>query len=391
MHHRFSKFSALAAIALAAACSGDVVAPRMAPSDGASRTIGSLPVINVSTIDSLYAVVNNPANAGRDVRLEPGAPYMLDPSRPFGGRLQLQQDMTLRGKAGYAATVIIDASALGATQLTDGILTGAIRVGRGTNTIESLTIRNASAGAAGIETDLVGTGPTVVNIAHVIATGNTRGIDVRNIGAAMAGRALVLTLSDNELFDNIAVQGQGLRIVNAAGATGASINASIDNNKIHGNIAGILVANLNVSGGKIILDSHADRFENNGNGSVFLAGTGNASHDTISVRAQSSRWVNNGVGGAPLAAVDIGAILASGGTTAAGDVSSNSLVVDLWGILFSGNVNPDIAAFGAQLIGTATGTGDNVTIGLHGMSKSAIVNPEFGSVVGTNTVTVIRY
>ena len=186
MRYRCLKLSLCTITAFLAACSRDVTAPTTVVPGGISRAVSSLPVTNVSTIDSLYAVVNNPIYAGRDVRLTPNV-YVLDPSRPFGGRLQLQQDMTLRGKAGYAASVIIDASQLQPAQFMDGtMVTGAIRVGRGRNTIESLTIRNAVFGSAGIETDLVGTGPTQIRIAHVIATGNVRGIQVRNVGAAMA-------------------------------------------------------------------------------------------------------------------------------------------------------------------------------------------------------------
>jgi hypothetical protein len=186
------------------------------------------------------------------VRLAAGI-YTLDTTRVFFGRLQLHQDMNLRGVAGLQDEVIIDASALQAKHYLDGTLsTGAIRVGRGSNTVESLTIRNASAGTAGIETDLPdGTGPTHIRIAHVISAGNVRGIDVVNSRTAMAHRAMTVELSENELRDNVAGIGTGVRFVNANGATGASINAVIDNNKIHDNKVGCLVANLNTDSASI--------------------------------------------------------------------------------------------------------------------------------------------
>jgi hypothetical protein len=223
----------------------------------------------------------------------------------------------------------------------------------------------------------------------VISTHNPRGIDVRNFGASMV-RVLVVELSDNELADNATGAGQGVRFVNTNGASGASIVATIDNNKAHGNIAGCLAANLNVNGSSITIDSHADRFESNGNGCVFLAGNLTASNNSISVRAQSSRFVGNGVEGAPPTFTDPGAILAVGGVSPTGLASNNTLVIDLWGILFQDNVNPDIAAFGVQST-SGTPVGNSVTVNLHGMSNDAIVNPPFGSAVGTNTVTVNRY
>lgn len=399
MSSRCLTLSLYTGIAFIAACTTDATAPTMVVPGKVSRSVSALPVINVSTIDSLYAVVNNPMNVGRDVRLSPNT-YVLDPSRPHGGRLELQQDMTLRGKAGYAASVIIDASQLQAAQFVDGTMTtGAIRVGRGTNTIESLTIRNATFGAAGIETDLVGTGTASIRIAHVIATGNQRGIEVRNVGAAMANRALVVELTDNEFVDNTLGVGTGLQITNRPGATGATIDATIDNNKARGNVAGCLVANVNVSGAHITVDSHADRFEGNGNGCVVFGGNGNANNNTVAFRAQSSRFVDNSIAGVPTPVADSGGIVVVGGMGSAG-ASSNTVVIDLWGILFDGNrctdidgnLCLDITAFGAQsLSGPVSGTGNNVTVMLHGMSNDAVVNPPFGSAVGTNTVTVIRY
>jgi hypothetical protein len=240
MSYRWLKLCACAGTALVVACSHDVTAPTRAVPNKIARTVSPLPVINVPNLDSLYAVVNNPIYAGRDVRLDPHT-YRLDPNRPFGGRLQLQHDMTLRGQGGLVASTIIDASDLKTADFMDGTLrTGAIRVGRGTNTIESLTVQNADSGTAGIETDLTGTDTAYIRIAHVISTGNQRGIDVRNEGSAMANRVLVVELSDNELADNTIMQGEGVRMVNANGANGAKIVATIDNNKAHGNIAGCL-------------------------------------------------------------------------------------------------------------------------------------------------------
>jgi len=60
---------------------------------------GQNPTIVVSTVDELYSAVNDPANAGVAVVLTPGR-YVLSASRPNGGRLELQTDMSLIGAGG---------------------------------------------------------------------------------------------------------------------------------------------------------------------------------------------------------------------------------------------------------------------------------------------------
>lgn len=62
-------------------------------------------VIYVSSVDELYAAVNNVNNAGAEVILAPGV-YVLNASYPNGGRLELQTDMSLRGQAGQTDVVI---------------------------------------------------------------------------------------------------------------------------------------------------------------------------------------------------------------------------------------------------------------------------------------------
>jgi hypothetical protein len=72
----------------------------------ASGAAQDQPVINVSNVEGLYAVVNNAANAGAIVVLASGT-YTLTPkdasnqSRPNGGRLVLQSGMALVGQNKY--------------------------------------------------------------------------------------------------------------------------------------------------------------------------------------------------------------------------------------------------------------------------------------------------
>ena len=56
--------------------------------------------------------------------------------------------------------------------------------------------------AAGVQTDIVA-GTPVLRIAHVVCTGSVRGIGVRNLAAASAGRILTVDLDDNEGTGNV--------------------------------------------------------------------------------------------------------------------------------------------------------------------------------------------
>lgn len=352
----------------------------------------------IATIDDLYKAVNDPLNAGMQITLMPNT-YMLDPTRAHGGRLELQQDMSIRGLPGHADSVIIDASRLDLAALTDGFQTGAIRLGRGNNAVEWLTVRGATAASGGIETDLVGPGPARIRIANVIATANQRGVDIRNFGPAMAHRTLDVELTDNMLINNTVGLGQGMRIANVSSA-GGSIRAVLRNNMVRGNVAGCLAANLNADSCVLVIESTADRLEHNGNGWVFLtgnsSGSGFANANIVRFAAHAGTVEGNG-GSSPHAAQFTGGIVGVGATTtgpAPGHVSHNTLTIELWGVRLSGNESPDIAAWGAWSgNGVLPGGNNSVSITLHGVSENAIVVPTPSTPVepgGTNTVAVLR-
>ena len=119
-------------------------------------------IVRVANVEALYTEVDDPANAGALILLSAGN-YPLSANAPDGtartnrGRLELQENMSLFGVFGDRSEVVIDAIGLPVNSYQGGgpALTGAIRIGRGRNSIEWLTIKNASAGSAGIETDLV--------------------------------------------------------------------------------------------------------------------------------------------------------------------------------------------------------------------------------------------
>lgn len=186
-------------------------------------------VIPISDVEQLYAAVNNPSNSGKLLRLNPGT-YVLsvnDPSgnpRPNGGRLELQQDMSLSGVSNNRSAVVIDASGLPNSSFVVAFgRTGPVRIGRGNNSIEWLTILGNDRAAGGIETDLIGTPTTQIRVAHVVSGGSLRGVDVRNIGASMIGRRIDAEIVDNECFGIV----EGLRILNTNGADQGQIYAEL--------------------------------------------------------------------------------------------------------------------------------------------------------------------
>lgn len=365
-----------------------------------SPAAGARPIVNVGDMASLYAAVNAIANQGARVVLAPGL-YLLDPSYPNAGRLELQPDMALQGAPGNPSRVVIDASALPASSYAvPPITTGAIRTGRGSNAIEWLTVRGATAGASAIATDLIATKYAQVRIAHVLARDSTRGVDVRNIGAASAGRMLEVDLADNEFADHVLGAGQGLRFLNID-APGATIAATLRRNHSHRNIAGCIAANIDTVGARIAIRSWADRFEGNGNGCVLLGGQGRAGPATpatgnlLTMEAHASSFQDN-TGPLPAAFPIPGGILAVGGQSigAGHRAFGNAVEIELWGVRMGNNDGPDINAFGALTSASApAGTDNAALISLHGMPKVEAIaqTPSLPpEPAGTNTVEIIR-
>src|SRR5688572_27443064 len=118
-----------------------VLEPGESHNDGNLERRNQVVVFNV---DQLYAAINDPQNAGRQVVASPGV-YMLSATdsngvpRPNGGRLEFQEDMSLMGVAGDRSAVVINGINLPSSSLAGGLVPlGAIRLGRGRNSVEWL-------------------------------------------------------------------------------------------------------------------------------------------------------------------------------------------------------------------------------------------------------------
>ena len=394
---------------VAAACNtsvDDVVAPVVikAGTSGPHPAIG--PAVHVANVEELYAAVNDVANAGAAIILEPGI-YTLSATTPGGaarpnaGRLELQPDMSLHGVADDRAAVVIDAGMLPTSSF--NVLfgrTAPVRMGRGTNAIEWLTVLAPPTAAAGIATELAGTATTSVRVAHVFATGASRGVDIRNVGASMIGRRIEADVVDNEFAGPPQIIGmtEGVRIANFVGADNGVIVANLRGNNAHGFQLGCVVANNRSSNAVITVRSSGDRFHDNGVG-CFIAGglsqatTGVANGNRTDFEAHGTRFVDNTalLGFTPGGVQVVGAL----STVQANVASNNRVTVSLWGSKSEGNLGKDFEAIGAwmEALSGLAGTGNQVTINLNGVSRridvsvTASLPPDPGN---TNVVTVVR-
>ena len=359
--------------------------------------------VNVSDVESLYAAVNDPGNAGKTIVLAPRTYHLtrLDPlnaPRPNGGRLELQEDMSMSGVNGHRDQVVIDSSdpVKGPSfPIPPNGNAGTIRMGRGRQAVEWLKVIGGANSAAGVQTDIVG-GTPMLRIAHVLCIGSVRGIDVRNLAAASAGRVLTVDLDDNEVTGNVAGNGQGIRFVNSA-ADGASIVASLHGNRSHRNKVGFLAANLASIGASVTIDSHNDRFDDNLSGGLILGGVEGmgapvSNENVVNLTMHAGSMARNQGVLPPPQDFSGGLSVVGGSAATAGSTSRNTVRVSIIGLRFRDNRNTDVKAWGAKAPPAApAGTHNTVSVTLQGVSAQAITDKddsEPDEPAGTNRATI---
>ncbi len=370
-------------------------------------------VIDVTDVEQLYAVVNDPANEGAVITLAPGT-YVLSANdaagvaRPNGGRVELQRDMSLYGVTDDRSAVVIDGSGLPISSIRFAfgsrvLPTAPVRMGRGSNTIEWLTVLGSPTAVAGIATELTGTASTRVRVAHVAASGAARGVDVRNVGSAMAGRVIQAEIVDGDFSRGV----EGIRVGNFFGADHGNIDVVMSGNRSYMNVLGCIFENNLTSFATIAVRSNGDRFEDNGLGCQlgggFVGGaTGAANSNTAVFEAHGTEFSNNTrtefFNNTGPTFTEFGGLLVVGGHALASvnTTSDNSVMLRLWGCKVSGNQGVDFQAFGAwsgAVPPGIAGTNNHVTIELHGVSKQIDVEATPSQPVdptGSNTVMVIR-
>ena len=402
MRRRHSLFLALVSLSAVACDHPSIFQPdRRAVVATPSRTIVGGASVQVADVEQLYTAVNDAANAGAAVFLAPGT-YVLSAknlagvARPNGGRLELQPGMSLSGVMDDRSAVVIDMSLLPGSSFNAALgKTGGIRIGRGENAVEWLTIVGNPNAAAGIETDLGDAHPTQITIAHVTAHGSIRGLDVRNTGATMSARSIAASIQDNEFFEAI----EGIRLLNVNGVIGGQIDVTMSGNRVHDNGNGCIIEHNRAISSRIHVRSSGDRFEHNGLGCLIggglVAAPGIANSNSTVFESYGDAFSDNTLESAN---IDFGGVLVVGAETpgVANSASNNTVRVALWGTKVSGNQGVDFQAYGARSVAVPSGisgTNNHVTIELHGVSKQIdvdAVNSLPADPSGTNTITVVR-
>jgi hypothetical protein len=342
--------------------------------------------IQISTVEELYSAVNDSANARATLVLAPGI-YMLsttDPkgaTRPKGGRIELQPDMSLVGVDGDRSLVVIDAVNLPKGSGTTGPI-AAVRMGLGHNSLEWLTVRDAVNAQANIDTRLQlqpsDPGTAYILLAHIASTGGVRGLNLFNYGLQASNRIIEADIIDSYFFDNTSSVSEGIRIGNFAGAQKSTINLRMSGNLSWGQQTGRVIENSGTLDTVInVLDS-GNRFYSNGTGTIIFAGVAGGlgaafprtDGNTINFEAHGDQFIGN-IG---FSAIDHGGLLVRGtenvtpnNTTGGG--SNNTVNIALWGCRMLDNTQSDLYAVGArsQFASTAPFTQNNhITIEIHG-------------------------
>lgn len=372
--------------------------------------------IAVPDVEALYAAVNDPANAGATLVLAPGT-YVLsanDPSglpRPNGGRLEMQHDMSVLGLDGDRSAVVIDAFALPASSFpasTNGVPTGPnapIRLGRGRNALEWLTVRDGRFAQANIDTGLQPLDPwnTFVRIAHVASSGSTRGLNVLNFGPQASGQTIDAEIVDCYFFDNVFNLSEGVRLGNFQGAVGSTVNARMSGNVSWGQKQGRLIVNNRAQSSTVKVISSGNWFHDNGGGTIVIGGLSSnntrADGNTIVLESRGDRFIGNTAD----TEFDHGGliVLGSENISALGGGSYNHVTVRLWGVRTSENADADVTAIGARWFSaSADGLSVNnlVTIEIQGAGQGHAAGQPVELFADTapagvtygNQVTVIR-
>lgn len=333
--------------------------------------------VGVATTEELYAAVNDPANVGATIILAPGV-YVLSPkdqnnvNRPNKGRLDLLLDMSLTGVVEDRSAVIIDAGGLPATSFTGTPgPNAAVRLGRGTNSVQWLTVRNAINAQANIDSGLQMPGTAYVTVAHCESYGSTRGLNVLNFGPGASGETIEADIFDNYFHNNVLGVGEGVRVGNFQGATGSTVNARMLDNRSWGNLQGRLLVNNRAINSTVDVYSSGNRFFGNGAGTTVIGGLSSnattANGNTVNFEAHGDQFLDNN-GPTPF---DIGGLLIIGGenTSIPNGTNNNTVNVSLLGTRYSDNAGTDLYGVGGRStpnsIG-APGVNNRVTIDIQG-------------------------
>ena len=374
--------------------------------------------IYVSSVDELYASINNADNKGATIVLAPGT-YLLNASQPNAGRLELLNNMSLQGQPGSPEAVVIDASQLPNSSFTLPTTpaypftrrTGVVRMGDGDNAIEWITLTNDPIHRIRslIQTDIVATPLAQIKIAHCNLFGSSIGISIINSGTITNGRVIEAVVEDNEVNGNVVQPFKtGIQIQNSQGVADASIRVIFRRNYIHGNGNGLVAFNSS-SHSNISIKSYDDHIEENGVGISLDGGyienaTIPSIYNSISFEAYGASIRNNAGTPQPFEGDPLGAggILIRGAdilppTAGSVTINNNKVTAGFWGCQIENNAGDfNLRVFGAYS-GSASANpiwGNNTAVvslyGASAQTSAVAINSLPSESAGTNTAIIYR-
>jgi hypothetical protein len=258
--------------------------------------------------------------------------------------------MLLTGVEGDRNAVVIDASLLPKASFPSGATgpNAAVRMGRGHNAIEWLTVRNAAKAQANIDAGLQPTDPggAFIVVAHVASTGSTRGLNVTTFGSQWSDKTLEADIIDSYFFDNAS---EGVRAGTLQGAQGATVNVRMSGNLSWGQQTGWLLEHNVNSDATVNAVSSGNRFYANGVGMVILgalSSTRNSNSNTINFEAHGDQFTGN----TGFSSTDVGGlvVIAAENIAAGFGGSNNTVNVSLWGCRLLDNTDTDFTAVAAR-------------------------------------------
>lgn len=352
---------------------------------GAGKPVIDLPQFGSpqSPGQQLQAVVNDPANAGSNIRLGRGR-YMLDPSGPNGGRLFLQPGMEISGENAYVdcdhdgvwdslqtclgsgftpdqfaladTETVIDGTAIAAAAAGNPAV---VRIGDG-NVVSRVTVlapsRNVVAGSIDINLPSIRDRKSAA-VTDSIVTGGQRGIRINNGSPAQSGVTTSALIARNIVRHNQPVAGGifsfGIQVQNNA-ATGSTLKAVLTGNRVYGNRFGyFIVANGSqgaeidvLSLGNIVHDNELGMFlggafapigapagDSSSDGSLRFVSTNDRIEDNVSPAGHMAAFMNTGGG--------VVAFAAARDAPLAGSCSRNTARLQFLKTTFRGNLRVD--------------------------------------------------
>ena len=269
----------------------------------ASTSAGAQGVITVKNVEALYDAVNNPANAGAEVRVAGGRTYQLSflkrlangstVVRPNEGRLVLQPGMSLVGSNAYlledgrpvprggsevyaapATETIIDGSdLLGGPAEPWG--TGAIvSVGNG-NSVREITIRSNQDSSAAIAVEIIGREGMAAEVVGCTleggANGGHRGVMIlHKLGSENTHLNVILK---NNIIRHHRAEPFGFGVQTLRTQTsGVNVSVDVTDSVIYDNNLGLLLANVRATATTTSVSSNHNIYRGNDGGIRIYGG-----------------------------------------------------------------------------------------------------------------------